>query len=175
MEYLILAIGFCGMLAGFLALQCKRHYRALLLKTADEGLFALQYLLLGAATGAVLNSVGILRHLTFSYLGYRDDQRRLRVARYLFCALFAVLGALAWEGYISLLIITAKVTSTYAYGTTNMRLLRILLCFTSSCWICYNLYAGSLMGMVSDLVNLSSAVIGLIRFEVLPRKRRGNR
>ncbi len=169
-EILVQLIGVIGIIAGLSALQCNKHSHALLLKMTEEGFFGLQYLLLGGITGAVLNGVGILRNLIFTYFGKKDDQKSLRIARYVLGALFAVLGFLSWQGAISILIIFAKVLSTFAYGTTNMKKMRIMLSVTSMCWICYNAYIGSFAGVLSDAFNLLSAVIGLIRYDFLQKE-----
>ena len=51
MQVCIQVIGALGVLAAVLAFQCKRHDRVMVLRTANELLFALQYALLGAWTG----------------------------------------------------------------------------------------------------------------------------
>ena len=60
--------------------------------------------------------------------------------------------------------------STIAYGTTNMKKMRILLSITSVCWICYNFYVGSIAGVFSDSCNLVSVIIGMIRYDVLKKE-----
>ena len=84
--------------------------------------------------------------------------------------LFAALGLLSWEGYISILIIFAKVLSTLAYGTTNMKRMRMMISVTCLCWICYNFYVGSIAGVISDSCNLVSVVIGMIRYDILKKE-----
>ena len=169
-EVMVQLIGVIGIIAGLSALQCNKHSHALLLKMTEEASFGIQYVLLGGYTGAVLNGVGIFRNLIFTYLGKKDDQKALKYARIILGILFAVLGFLSWEGAISILIIFAKVLSTCAYGTTNMKKMRIMLSVTSLCWICYNAYVGSLAGVFSDSCNLVSCVIGMIRYDILKKE-----
>ena len=166
-EVFIQCIGIIGIIAGLSAFQCNKHSHALALKMTEEGAFGLQYFLLGGYTGAVLNLVGIFRNLIFTYLGKRDMQKELKYARIGLGVLFAVLGFLSWEGYISILIIFAKVLSTCAYGTTNMKKMRPMLGVTSICWIVYNAYIGSIFGVVSDSANLLSCLISIVRYDIL--------
>lgn len=163
-------IGLLGAVAGALALQCNKHSRTLLLKMTEEGLFGIQYLLLGGITGFALNMVGILRNLIFTYLGKKNDQKALKYARWILAVVFAGIGFWRWEGAISILIIFAKVLSTCAYGTTNMKKMRIMLSVTSICWICYNAYIGSIAGVLSDSLNLGSCFIGMIRYDILKKE-----
>lgn len=169
-EVFVQLIGVIGIIAGLSAFQCNKHSHALALKMTEEGAFGIQYFLLGGYTGAVLNLVGIFRNLIFAYLGNRDKQKELKYARMILGALFAVLGLLSWEGYISILIIFAKVLSTLAYGTTNMKKMRIMLSVTCVCWICYNYYIGSVAGVISDGCNFVSVIIGIIRYDIMKKE-----
>lgn len=169
-EVFVQLIGVIGIIAGLSAFQCNKHSHALALKMTEEGAFGIQYFLLGGYTGAVLNLVGIFRNLIFAYLGNRDKQKELKYARMILGALFAVLGFLSWEGYISILIIFAKVLSTLAYGTTNMKKMRIMLSVTCVCWICYNYYIGSVAGVISDGCNFVSVIIGIIRYDIMKKE-----
>ncbi len=169
-EVFVQFIGIVGIIAGLSAFQCNKHSHALALKMTEEGSFGIQYLLLGGYTGAVLNLVGLFRNLIFTYFGKKDKQRELKYARIILGALFAVLGLLSWEGYISILIIFAKVLSTLAYGTTNMKKMRLMISITCVCWICYNFYVGSIAGVISDSCNFVSAIIGIIRYDILKKE-----
>ena len=172
-EIFVQFIGVVGIIAGLSAFQCNKHSHALALKMTEEGAFGIQYLLLGGYTGAVLNLVGIFRNLIFTYLGKRDMQKELKYARIGLGALFAVLGLLSWEGYISILIIFAKVLSTLAYGTTNMKKMRMMISVTCVCWICYNFYVGSVAGVISDACILVSVIIVMIRYHMLKQEEKG--
>ena len=169
-EIFIQVIGIIGIIAGLSAFQCNKHSHALALKMTEEGMFGIQYFLLGGYTGFILNLVGIFRNLIFTYYGKRDKQKELKYARIILGVLFAVLGLMAWEGYISILIIFAKVLSTLAYGTTNMKKMRRMISVTCCCWICYNFYVGSIAGVISDTCNLISVIIGMIRYDILKQE-----
>lgn len=171
-EIIVQLIGVIGIIAGLSAFQCNKHSHALALKMTEEGAFGLQYLLLGGYTGAVLNLVGIFRNLIFTHLGKKDKQNALTYARVILGILFAVLGFLSWEGYISILIIFAKVLSTFAYGTTNMTKMRLMISISCICWICYNFHINSIAGMVSDSCNFASVIIGIIRYDVLKKSKK---
>ncbi len=169
-EIIIQVIGIIGIIAGLSAFQCNKHSHALALKMTEEGMFGLQYFLLGGYTGFVLNLVGIFRNLIFTYFGLKDKQKELQISRRILAVVFAVIGLCAWEGYISILIIFAKVLSTLAYGTTNMKKMRLMISVTCCCWICYNYYVGSIAGVISDACNLTSVVIGMIRYDILKKE-----
>ena len=171
-EFLIQLFGVLGILAGFLALQCNKHLQVVCLKMAEEGIFGMQYLLLGGTTGGILNLVGIFRNLLFAYFGKKGNQKMLKIVRWGFAVFLAAIGFATWDGYISLLVIFAKVLSTIAYGTTNVTKMRLILCVSSTCWICYGIYVGSLTSILNDSANLLSVLISIFRYDFLPRRKR---
>lgn len=91
-EILINALGLIGIIAGILALQCNKHIQVLAFKMAEEGIFGVQYILLGGITGGLLNIVGVLRNLLFAYLGKKDNQKMLKISRIGFAILLAGIG-----------------------------------------------------------------------------------
>jgi len=167
-EILINILGLVGILAGILALQCNKHIQVLAFKMAEEGIFGVQYILLGGITGGLLNLVGLFRNLIFAYFGKKDNQKALKISRIGFAILLAAIGFLSWDGYISLLVIFAKVLSTIAYGTTNVKKMRLMLCVTITCWICYGIYIGSLTSILNDSANLLSVLIAIFRYDIFP-------
>jgi len=165
-ELLIQLIGVIGILAGIMAFQSNKHSRALGYKITEESIFALQYLLLGGITGAILNVVGAIRNIIFARLGIANKEKELKYARIIIAAIYTVIGLFSWNGIISILIVFAKIISTLAYGTTDMKKMRILIFFSSICWICYNIHLGSIAGALADGFTLTSVIIGMVRYDV---------
>lgn len=173
-DILINFLGVAGIVAGFLALQCNKHTSVLCLKMTEEGIFGIQYILLGGITGGILNLVGIFRNLLFAYFGKKDNQKMLKITRLIFAVILAAVGFATWGGYISLLVIFAKVLSTIAYGTTNVTKMRLMLCVTITCWICYGIYVKSVTSILNDSANLLSVLISIFRYDLLPKiKKKG--
>lgn len=168
MQVCIQVIGALGVLAAVLAFQCKRHDRVMVLRTANELLFALQYALLGAWTGVAMNLIGCVRNMVFRSMVLRG--RKTRWARVLFSVAFAGFALLTWAGFKSLLTGFAKVVSTVAFGSSNLFLLRLLTLLTSSCWLIYNFSVGSYTGVVCEVLTISSVMIGVLRIDI-PRLR----
>ena len=167
-DILINFLGFTGIVAGFIALQCNKHLHVLGFKMAEEGIFGVQYILLGGITGGILNLVGIIRNLLFAYYGNKNNKKMLNITRLVFVIVLASVGFATWGGYISLLVIFAKVLSTIAYGTTNVTKMRLMLSITITCWICYGIYVGSITSILNDSANLTSVLISIFRYDLLP-------
>ena len=64
--WLVQGLGIIGITASVLSFQCKGTQKLLALRTANEFFFAMQYILLGAYTGAAMNLIGCVRNIVFS-------------------------------------------------------------------------------------------------------------
>ncbi len=161
MQIIAQGAGVLGVTAAVLAFQCKRHKPLMALRTANELLFALQYGLLGAATGMAMNLLGCVRNVIFVRLVARE--KRTTAARIVFSGLFLLFTALTWAGPKSILSGVAKVLSTVAYGSANLRLLRGLILVTSSSWFVYNALVGSWAGCVCEALTIGSILVAFFR------------
>ena len=66
MDVIIQLIGGLGIIASIISFQCKKHNSILIFRTLNEGIFALQYFLLGAYTGMAMNLVRCIRNIIFT-------------------------------------------------------------------------------------------------------------
>ena len=76
----------------------------------------------------------------------------------------AVCGALSWQGPLSLLIIGALVINTIFLSFDNVQTLRWSLILTCIMTLIYNVAYQSSGGVANEILAMSSAIVGLIRF-----------
>ena len=167
---LVQGIGFMGIACSILAFQYKQYRPLVTLRAATELFFGIQYILLGAYSGAAMDFLGCFRNWVF--LDCDKKGKSLRPWRILFSVIFVAATLLTWAGPKSLLSAVAKVASTVAYGSSNPRLIRFITLCSSSCWLIYNLLVFSLAGVLGEIITLTSVLIGIIRFDILPRAKR---
>ena len=167
MAILIQVIGGLGLLANFVSFQMKKHKHILFFRTLNEGLFILQYFLLGAFSGSLLNFVGCIRNVIFTK--QVENGKRTVVSGAIFCVIFTVFGIVTFDGFGSIMLIFAKVLSTVAYGNKNTSVVRGVSFLTHISYLIYNLSVFSIAGVIGDGVLLVSLAIGITRFDILPR------
>lgn len=158
---LVQGLGALGVLASVIAFQCRSHRKIMFFRTMNELLFGVQYLLLGAYTGAAMNLVGCVRNEVFAR--QVAHKRSTTATRVIFSVLFLAFSALTWSGGKSVLIAAAKVASTFAYGCKNTVRMRYIVLATSAVWFTYNLLVGSAAGVVCEAFTISSILVALIR------------
>ena len=166
MDIIIQTIGGFGILASIISFQCKKHNSILFFRTLNEFIFAIQYFLLGAYTGMIVNFVGCARNIVFTKQISLNKKTTISVIA--FGVLFIVFGLVFWQGTKSILIITAKVLSTLAYGNKNTTLVRSIIFITSSSWLIYNYCVFSIAGILCESFTLLSLIMGIIRLDIIP-------
>lgn len=171
-EIVAQGVGYIGLLFGVLSCQLKQHKHILLCKTLNELVFGLQYLMLGAYTGLVMNSIGCVRNTVFSEQVKRG--KSTVVAQIVFSVLFVVLGLLfRSESVIAcLIVIFSKIGTTVAYGLKNTTLLRLLTFPTYIGWLVYDIVCGSQAGILNQIFVTVSLTIAIVRLDIIPYIRR---
>lgn len=163
-DIIVQSLGIIGIIASVMSFQCKKHGKLMYLRTANELFFGVQYFLLGAYTGMAMNFIGCIRNLIFVRLVKKN--KSTIPTRIFFSALFLIGTLLTWSGFKSVIIGVAKVISTFAYGSSNTFVVRIMVFITSSSWLVYNLMVRSYAGAVCEIMTLCSIIIGVIRIDI---------
>ena len=166
MELITQGLGALGIIASIISFQCKKHKWILFFRTLNEFLFGVQYLLLGAYTGMMMNFVSCIRNIIFSQNVAKN--RKNTVAMLLFSGIFVLFGVLTWAGPKSIFVMVAKILSSLAYGNKNTTIVRTIILLTSSSWLIYNYFVGSYAGVLCEIFTLGSLILGIIRLDLIP-------
>ena len=167
-DLLIQFIGFLALAASLISFQFKKHGRILLFRTASELIFALQYILLGAWTAAIMDGISVVRNLLYTHLVKKN--RSTTPVIVVFCIFVIATGLFAFDGIISLLPIISKLLTTISYGMKNERWLRFITLPSCIFWIIYNLFVGSVAGILADSLTLVSLFIAIYKFDFRKEK-----
>lgn len=154
-------------IAGFVALGSsitwpllRRRKAILAVQVAGSLLFALHYMLLGAGTAAAMCVMGALQGVALVTL--IDRRQRIGVVGATM-AVAVVVTSLTWTGLPSLLSQCGQAVS--AIGRLQLDTQRLRLWFLASVafWCSHNLMVGSVFGLASDTLALTSLLVGLWR------------
>ncbi len=188
-EIIIIAqvLGVLAIASNIYAMQFNKHGLIMLFKLIGSFLFCVQYLLLGAYAGMVMDLIGTVRNIIFAYLVKKEKSTKPYII--FFSILTVILGVFTivktWDAtvvtvsrwssnikvatliavIISVLSVSAKLISTIAYGFKNAHTIRMLNLPSCSCWIVYNLVCFSFTGVINEILTISSIVIAEIRFK----------
>ena len=137
---------------------------------SSEIVFAIQYILLGAWTAAILDGVSVIRNSLYSSFVKRGRSTTPVIIGF---SIFVIAtGVATFAGVLSLLPIGAKILTTVSYGMKNEKLLRYITLPSCIMWSIYNLYVGSWGGALGDALTLVSLLIAIYKFDIRKEKAR---
>lgn len=156
-------IGFVAFALAVLTFQSNKHKSITLTKCASDALFVVQFIMLGAYTGAMMNGIGCVRNIVYSILV--EKKKNVRIAVIVFSIIVVISGIATWNGPISLLAIFGKLLSTLSYAFKNPRNVRRMTIPVCIVWGIYDSICGSWAGVLTEIFTLTSIAIAYIRFE----------
>jgi len=173
-EIVAQGFGILGMIANFLSFQQKKQKGAIAFQFFAALLFAVNFFMLGAYIGALLNIVGVLRALVFVNREKLKAEHPVWLIAFILAfsstypLVFTVFGkeANAQNLIIELLPVVAMILSTISFRLTKARDIRRFGLFSSPMWLIYNIFCFSIGAIISEILNLISIIIGIIRFDI---------
>lgn len=162
MEILGQIIGILATLITALSYQMNTKKSLLLTQSLATACTCISYLFLGASSGFALNIVCLVRNGCFYYL--KEGKTPIYISTAILATAMVVLGALSWQGPISLLMIIALAVNTVFLSLGKPQILRYSILLTSSMILIYNIYVFTIGGMLNESIAIFSSLIGIIRF-----------
>lgn len=158
------ALGILAMLTILVSFQIRRRWHLILVNALGRLLYILQYLLLGAFSGAVLDVLG----LAAAVIAGKKDSPRLRRHKRLLClgvnlSIVAV-GLLLYQNIFSLFPIVGVLLHTGAFWLDQPRRIRRLSLLGSPFWFIYNLTSRAYGSAAGDLLTMGSILVAMFRY-----------
>ncbi len=177
-EIIAQIFGIMGMICNILVFQQKTHRGVLIWQFFAAATFCVNYFMLGAVVGGMLNLVGALRAVVFFF---KEKTRANSVAwLIIFICAFAVSYPLTFFAFgtemtpknliIELLPVIAMIIATISLRLGSAKAVRDLGLLSSPMWLVYNCFSGSVGAIASEILNLISIVVGIIRFDIKKSK-----
>lgn len=167
------AVGLLAMAFNILSYQQRTRERAIAFQLCGGGLFAVNFLLLGATTGAILNVLAVVRAIVF----LKRDTFRANHPAWLvgfiaaygasYVATFALLGKdpTAANLIVEFLPVIGMTATTLSFRLTDAKAIRCYGLISSPSWLIYNVCCFSVGAIVCEVLSLFSIVIGIFRLD----------
>ncbi len=183
-DFFVQALGFIAIGLNIIAVQFNKYGTIIFFKTLGSLLFVVQYYLLVAYTGMVMDLIGCFRNIIFT-LNVKNN-RSNKIPVIIFSSITVIAGiltiSLTWDVskikwtddiqfatilmvIISALSIIAKLISTISYSIADPHKMRMFNIPSSACWLVYNFVAFTLAGTINEIMTLSSIIIAEFRFK----------
>ena len=163
-DFVIQGIGILGMACFIISYQIKSNKALYMIQTTGTSLFCIQFMMLGAWSGCFNLIMIILRNVMLTnYNKYKWIQWKGWVL--VISAICTAILIFTWDGPLSLLPFIALVGSTIGYWTNNAQKIRLsnLVC-ASPAWVVYDIFVGSIGGMLSESITIISILVSIYRY-----------
>lgn len=148
--------------------QLKKKEKILLFNIAAQTSAGLSYICLGAYTGLAMTIVSIIRNIVFivnekkNGVSEKTTPNEILMLLVIF-ALIATLSVITFNGFLSLMSVFATMLYTFSVWQKNTKIYKILGIPVSILWISYNIYIGSIFGIILEIILMISAIIGFVK------------
>lgn len=163
-------VGFFAVAIFLLSYQQKERKKIIVYNVVSRVLYIVQYLLLGAYEGAVLDILGAVSSTVATKKDSPFLRKHLRLAVVGIDLVIVAIGLLLYESPLSLLPIVGILFHTTAFWISDERIIRWVSLLGSPFWFVYNFASQAYGSSVGDLLTMVSIVIAMIKYRNIKTK-----
>lgn len=174
MKIIANVIGIIAVAFYLLSYQQKTRNKIIVFNLTSRILYILQYVLLGAFSGAVLDILGSVS----SILAKKKDSRFIK--KYFWVVFILVDLAIVAAGVITMIFdknyfgvfaIIGVLLHTSAFWIDDEKKIRLVSFAGSPFWFVYNFVSGAYGSSVGDLLTTGSILIAIFRYDIIPTRK----
>lgn len=144
--------------------QQKKRRNIIVLNVISRVLYILQYCLLGAFSGAVLDILGAISSVIAEKKNAPAIKAHKKAVLISINAVIVVVGLLLYENVFSLLPIAGVLLHTSAFWLDDEKKIRIVSLLGSPFWFVYNFVSRAYGSAVGDILTMVSIIVAMIRY-----------
>lgn len=166
-------IGIVAMFFNLFSYQQKTRKGAIICQLFGTILFTVNFFMLGATVGAIMNFIGALRAVIFinkeklkaDHVGWFIGFTVIYLASYVLT--FTVLDKepTAVNFILEFLPVIGMVATTHSYRLTDAKAIRKFGLISSPVWLIYNIANLSVGAIICEVLSLASIIIGIVRLD----------
>lgn len=167
------AIGIIAMVFNILSYQGKRQKTVIALQLFGAGLFAVNFLMLGAAVGGILNIIATVRAVVFLFKDkLKADRIYWLIAFVMSYITVYILNFTVFDKEISaynlvieILPVIGMIALTIGFRLKKAADVRKCGLISSPAWLIYNIAVGSWGAIICEILTLVSIFVGIFRYD----------
>lgn len=172
-EIIAQGIGIIAMLFNILSYQCKKQKTVIGMQLLGGALFSVNYLLLGAAVGGILNILATVRAIVFLFKEkLKADRMPWFVGFVLSYVAVYVLNFTVFRKEptlfnlaIELLPVIGMTALNVGFRLKDAAAVRKCGLVSSPAWLVYNIFVGSWGAIICEILTLISIFVGMLRHD----------
>jgi hypothetical protein len=160
-------LGILAVITFLLSYQQKKRANIIFLNTVSRCLYILQYILLGAFSGAILDILGAVSSVVAGkkHTKFIQTHTKATLASINGCMILAG-GAIALlnKSWLDLFPLAGVLLHTSAFWITNEKVIRRVSLLGSPFWFVYNLSTCAYGSAIGDILTICSIIIAMVRY-----------
>ena len=160
-------IGLLAVALFLLSYQMKKRKNIIIVNATSRALYILQYLLLGAFSGAILDILGIISCIVAERKHLPFIKKHLKTVFLLinFCIILSgTIIAVINKSFLDILPIIGVLLHTSAFWISNEKTIRQVSLLGSPFWFIYNFLSKAYGSSIGDLLSMVSIITAMIKY-----------
>ena len=173
-EIISFFIGISAVVMFLLSYQQKTRKRIILFNATSRVLYIIQYFLLGAFAGAVLDILGTVS----SVIAQRKDKGFVKkhtpavfIAVNLAVVAAGVTTMIVAHDYFGVFSLIGVLLHTIAFWIDDERKIRLVSLAGSPFWLVYNFISRAYGSVIGDALSIGSILVAIVRYDILPKRK----
>lgn len=159
-------VGLLAVAVFLLSYQQRKRKNIILCNSVSRVLYVVQYVMLGAFEGAVLDVLGTLSSVMAGYKDKGFIKRHLKLIIVFINILIFVCGMFMYKNIFSLCPIIGVILHTSAFWITNEKIIRRVSLIGSPFWLIYNISSMAYGSAIGDALTIISILTAIYRYDV---------
>lgn len=143
----------------------KNKVWILIFSIGNSIFYSIEFLLLGAYTGAVINAIAIIRGVWFYFLK-KNEKNNDYVSISVLSIAMIISGILTFDAWFSIFPIVGTLIYTFSVWQNNVKVYRWLSLPVGLCGVIYNIMCFSVCGIITESALFLFGLISIIAFHV---------
>ena len=166
MKYVANAVGVLAVVIFVLSYQQKTRRGIVVCNVISRALYVLQYILLFAFEGAVLDIIGIIASVLAQNKDKPFIKKHLKVFIIGVNLLIVSATAVLYKNAFSLLPMFGVLLHTGAFWLSDEKYIRRVSFLGSPFWLAYNIYSSAFGSAIGDVMTMVSIGIAIFRYDI---------
>lgn len=166
---LVQAIGGIALIFWIFSILNKEKIKILKLQNIANIFYAIQYVCLGAFSALGMNLLSLVRGLIFIN-NEKKQKANSNLLIIIFSIITIIIGIITYNSWYSLIPIVNTLGYSYSTWQKNTTVIRVIFLIAAILWIIYNLLVGAYIPMIGNIIEVISAIIAIVKFDILKNK-----
>ena len=159
-------VGLLAVATFLLSYQQKKRKNIIVLNSTSRVLYIIQYIMLGAFEGAVLDVLGTISSVAAQNKDKGIIKKYLKIVFIAINAVIFIVGLLLYKNIFSLFPVIGVFLHTSAFWISDEKTIRKVSFLGSPFWLVYNLVSCAYGSAIGDVLSMLSIGVAIYRYDI---------